>query len=244
MKNLNLIILILIVPLLLSGQTGYESNSLYVKFDNGGKQTSLLSASNNGYMSLPLINDKLFRNVDLTPRGDSLLNELRNVRRVIFPGKVDIAKISSILNKDKSIIYAERIPKAELLIVESDDPQLGSQYHLFITQIAESWENLTGDTVLAGVVDTGIDFEHEDLANTNWVNPGESGLDENGDDNRTNLRDDDGNGYVDDWRGWDFGSESGKDNDPTFANDHGVHVAGIVAAEVDNGIGVAGVAPR
>lgn len=244
MKNLNTIILAFLAPILMLGQTGYEPNSLYVKFDNSGKQASVLGASNNGYLSLPLINEKLFENVELTQRGDSLLNELRNVRKVIFPGKVDIAKIASKLNQDKSIVYAERIPKAELLIGESDDPQLGSQYHLYITQIAESWENLTGDTVLVGVVDTGIDFEHEDLKNTYWVNPGESGFDENGDDKSTNLKDDDGNGYVDDWRGWDFGSESGQDNNPTYANDHGVHVAGIVAAEVNNGVGVAGVAPR
>ncbi len=244
MKKLNLIILSLIAPVLLLGQTGYDENTLYVKFDNSGKQSSLLGASNNGYLSLPLINDKLFSNVELTLRGDSLLNELRSVRKVTFPGKVDIAKIANKLNRDKSIVYAERIPKAELLIGESDDPQLGSQYHLYITQIAETWASLTGDTVMVSVVDTGNDFEHEDLKNTYWTNPGETGLDDNGNEKSTNFIDDDGNGYVDDWRGWDFGSENGKDNDPTYANDHGVHVTGIVAAEVNNGFGVAGVAPR
>ena len=74
---------------------------------------------------------------------------------------------------------------------------------------------------------------HPDLAPNIWVNTGEdcAGC-------RTNGVDDDGNGYVDDWRGWDFANG---DNNPTDDNGHGTHVAGTVAATGNNGLGVAGV---
>jgi subtilisin family serine protease len=79
------------------------------------------------------------------------------------------------------------------------------------------------------VIDSGIDYPHPDLAANIWVNPGEAagnGLD-------------DGNGYVDDIHGYDFVSEDG---DPLDDYYHGTHVAGTIAAEGDNGIGVTGVA--
>lgn len=64
--------------------------------------------------------------------------------------------------------------------------------------------------VLVAVIDSGVDSEHEDLKNVMWVNPGESGLDANGNDKRSNGIDDDGNGFVDDVHGWNF---LGKVND-------------------------------
>ena len=98
----------------------------------------------------------------------------------------------------------------------------------------EAWSVSTGSPdVTVAVIDTGVDVSHPDLAPNIWVNPGEdcAGC-------RTNGVDDDGNGYVDDWRGWDFVNG---DNDPTDDNGHGTHVAGTIAAAGNNGLGVAGV---
>lgn len=93
----------------------------------------------------------------------------------------------------------------------------------------EAWDLETGSKVLVGVVDTGIDYNHPDLANNIWTNPGEIAGD--GIDN-------DGNGFIDDIHGYDFVNNDG---DPFDDNSHGTHVAGTIAANGNNGTGVTGV---
>lgn len=86
-----------------------------------------------------------------------------------------------------------------------------------------------GIPVTVAIIDSGLDFQHPDLARANiWINDAESG----------NSRDDDNNGYVDDIMGWDFVDE---DNNPWDDYGHGTFVAGIIGATRDNGIGIDGV---
>ena len=102
-----------------------------------------------------------------------------------------------------------------------------------------AWEISTGSrAVVVGVIDTGIDAAHPDLAANMWSNPGETGTDAGGADKRANGIDDDGNGYIDDWRGWDFVAN---DNNPADEHGHGTHCAGTIGGLGGNGVGVAGV---
>lgn len=92
-----------------------------------------------------------------------------------------------------------------------------------------AWGATTGSsTVTIALIDTGVDYNHPDLAANIWKNSGEY----------LNGADDDGNGYIDDIRGWNFVS---KNNDPMDDNGHGTHCAGTLAAIGNNGIGTAGV---
>ena len=104
-----------------------------------------------------------------------------------------------------------------------------------------AWSTFGADPFkpLLAIVDTGITPNHPDLSNNVWENPGEIGLDDLGADKRSNGLDDDGNGYIDDWQGWDFVNN---DNDPLDDQMHGTAVSGVAAAE-NNGIGIAGVCP-
>ncbi|CAL2108721.1 hypothetical protein T190115A13A_90067 [Tenacibaculum sp. 190524A02b] len=123
-----------------------------------------------------------------------------------------------------------------------NDPRFHEQWHYHNTgqedgiggsdiKLKEAWELETGDDrVIVSIMDYGVDPTHPDLDGNMWVNSGEI---------PGNNIDDDNNGYVDDIYGYDFVANTGT---IIVNNNHGTHIAGTIAAETNNGIGVSGIA--
>ncbi len=170
---------------------------------------------------------------------------LNNVYVFETDKSADIWKIVKELNNDPGVEYAEPVYLSEIES-EPNDPLYPQQYHFPQISAPSAWDIQQSSTnVIIGIIDTGVDWDHEDLESNIWNNPGE--IPDNG-------IDDDGNGYIDDVRGWDFvrgvsGTEDWQaaqgedgditDNNPMDFDGHGTHVAGIAGAVTNNGIGVA-----
>lgn len=125
------------------------------------------------------------------------------------------------------------------------DPLFSKQWGMKDIGVESAWRVNAGNKIVVAVIDTGVDYTHEDLLPNMWRNPKEI---------PNNNIDDDNNGFVDDIVGWDFLSKDNKPYDlaATSLGDllnggnpgHGTHCAGNVAARGQNGKGISGVAPN
>jgi subtilisin family serine protease len=135
------------------------------------------------------------------------------------------------------------VEKRYYLLSDPNDSLYSSDWALHAVGASTAW-NYSADSsnVKVAVLDSGFALSHQDLSDRWYTNFGEVG-----DGKETNGIDDDGNGYIDDWRGWDFYNT---DNNPqTGLTDpqgdgvqHGTEVAGLVGATTDNSLGVASIA--
>jgi hypothetical protein len=194
------------------------------------------------------------------------LDEFSSVYILQVPPGTDLKTMKNAYESRPEVEYAELDYKLELL-EEPDDPLFAHQWYLNNTgqgylginripgnyndtqvvkygtedadiDALEAFERNDETTMpLVGIIDTGIDLDHEDLVDHVWTNPGE--VPDNG-------TDDDHNGFLDDFYGWDFSGDSLSteivgDDDPTDYFGHGTHCAGITAAVRGNTIGVSGI---
>lgn len=195
---------------------------------------------------------KLFR----VNNGDmELYNELEMGRIYVFylEGNGDIAKIVEDYSNDINVEFAEPnyigfaagvkgtgsfIPNDKFFnkqwylnntgsIYPSSQgvPKVGADINML-----KAWEIEQGsEEIIIAILDSGFRYDFLDLKNKVWINKKE--IPDNG-------RDDDGNGYVDDYYGWDFAND---DNIPNDGFGHGTNIASIIGAELNNGIGFAGI---
>jgi len=140
--------------------------------------------------------------------------------------------ISLTLPEEPVPVDEDAIAALSELMIESisNDPLYSSQWGMTKIGADRAWDITTGkrDIVIA-VIDTGVDYKHPDLAANMWVNTRET---------PNSNKDNDGNGYAGDYYGYDFINDK---SDPMDDNGHGTHVAGIIGAVGNNGVGIAGV---
>ncbi|MDR8390653.1 S8 family serine peptidase [Aliifodinibius sp. S!AR15-10] len=186
--------------------------------------------------STAAIKRKSQRNID-NRKATQAANELQRIHKVHYVADVDAAWLAAKVSRLPGVEYAEPKYLRFLQNAPTNDP-IENPYEEF-HRFTEAWDETTGSSdVIIAIIDTGVDYNHPDLDDKLWTNDDE--IADNG-------VDDDNNGKIDDVIGWDFwdsGTPSKgimEDNDPMMdVNDHGTHVAGIAAAETNNGEGLAG----
>jgi subtilisin family serine protease len=192
--------------------------------------------------------------------GFGLLDEIESAQRLnLGAGMIEVVKVPSGMTTDQAVAWISRQPGVESAepnqilktSAVSNDPYYtsGSQWDMYGSDSPTSigpggttnqygvhaenaWNaNYTGSrSVFVGIIDTGVQITHPDLAANIWVNPYDP----------VDGIDNDGNGYIDDTNGWDFANNDRTVYDNSTSDAHGTHVAGTIGAVGGNGIGVAG----
>ncbi|MBI5698957.1 S8 family serine peptidase [Candidatus Saganbacteria bacterium] len=166
------------------------------------------------------------------------LPDLSLLYRITYASTRDAKAVAGAFSADPNVEFAEPNYYVYASATPDDPFYATQQWHLDNIKAPAAWDLNQGSTgVVIGIVDSGIDLDHPDLAANLWTNSDEI---------PNNGVDDDSNGYIDDYYGWDFVSNDktpepvpgGGDNDGV---NHGTHVAGIASAVTNNGVGVAGV---
>ena len=161
--------------------------------------------------------------------------DLRRVFELTVPPTLALTKARAVLLATGVVEYVEPLYVRQPLYLPNDpvaDSTSIKQYYLRLTHAYRAWDFTKGDTsIVIGMTDTGIRFTQEDLRRQvkyNYADP-------------INGIDDDGDGYIDNFYGWDFSNDN---NDPRANDDNAVHgtaTSGLAAGQADNGLGIAGV---
>jgi len=168
------------------------------------------------------------------PTNDKI--DAPGIYKLTYPGRDDVFNLVDELKKNPDVEYAEPNYLYQTSIIPND-PYFSVKWALSKIGAPAAWDITQGsDSVVIAVIDTGVDYNHPALASNIWTNVDEI---------PGNGIDDDGNGYIDDVRGWDFvtvpsdwvipGEDPGpQDNDPMDFHGHGTHVSGIALGVARN----------
>ena len=217
------------------GDTPYKPGELIVRFTPKAAGIQRSAADKNRILS-SLGGAALKRNFKIVP-GLSVVK---------LPGWMTVKEALKIFNKADGILYAEPNYEVRAIWTFPDDTRFDELWGMHNTgqtggtadadiDAPAAWDITIGSNeIIVAVIDTGVDYNHPDLAANMWVNEGEV---------PGNGVDDDDNGYVDDIYGYDFCTYGGhtRDSDPMDDCYHGTHCAGTIGAIGNNSEGVAGV---
>lgn len=225
------------------------SNSIYIRFKPGTQDEIIADYFRNANLEYQRIiplessvtwkfhNSKKIEGYTLSNLSKVLEAEEPLLRTFTaeLPNRVDPIKFCEKIKKENHNIEIAEPIYLDIPLGIPNDPYASQQTMLATIKAFQTWDVFKGDTsIVIGIIDTGVFQDHEDLVNsiaTNWDEIPNNGID------------DDGNGYVDDFRGCNLAySAEGKGGDTYHPNDHGTSVAGIAGATTNNGLGIAGVA--
>ena len=215
------------------------------------KVNSDLSKRNNSTDQLNSISVNL-----LFDKYGSLNSDLDRIVKYEFKNPEDFENFKNDLYSNPNIEYYQKINSYKIDNIPTDS-LYSQQWGLKSINAPEAWDLIPSDKndIILAVIDTGIDYLHPDLNDIIFKNDGEIGVDFNGNDKSYNNIDDDQNGFIDDYFGWDFVDKQDIfpaeikddftvwDNNPMDEHGHGTNVSGIIAAEHNN-IGIAGANPK
>mgnify|MGYP000029445036 CR=1 FL=1 len=253
----NFLIILLFLAL---NQSFFAQSTIFIKYkdfisseqiENKINEKQFTNIASRNLLSLPeykmnYLSNGLAKNIE----------SLNKIVKIQFRESIDAINLIQLLQTDYEIEYAE-VAKTYQINNLPNDSLVSQQWALDKIKVFDAWNITQGNPdIKLAVIDTGVDYFHTDLKNKIYYNQGEIGSDQQGKDKRFNGIDDDGNGFIDDYMGWDFTDRFGFpfdssagdyldwDNNPFDDNGHGTYIAGIAAAQTNNISGIAGTAPN